>query len=69
MYKLDKCKCSLKISKTVISKKNDLFYVEYGVGFMMDYKIKFETFEPREILFAGSPFCPHHLPRHYSYIE
>ena len=62
------CECDLKISKTVISKQDDgLYFVQYGVGWMMDYKVKFLTANRHEILFAGSPFCPHNLTNKYSF--
>ena len=62
------CECNLKISKTVISKQDDgLYCVQYGVGWLMDYKVKFVTANRHEILYAGAPFCPHNLPKTYSF--
>ena len=64
------CECGYRISKTVISmNKNGKFLVQYGIGFMMDYKVKGIIENSCEILPAGSRFCPHYLPENFSYIE
>ena len=63
------CGCNLTITKTIISGRDGVYVVEYGVGMFIDYKFGCQVAELSQVKLPGTPFCPHNVPQQYKALE